>query len=473
MWLCPRGTSGTPDQRLAIDELTRARLIAWYTGQGDRHDEQTGIALVRLARQRRQWIACDCGEEGSRPPLLAPACLSAVRTWYLRRLTGPERPEHRPDCPFFREQRLAAKAEAKIFRKPAGEPEGWFAAIAPTPTHLARRQVQAQTRASSLAPSIPRIGLLLRTLLDRSGQTEMALDLDDRTASVSANMRVMRETAETFQVAPGISLRDVLFTHPKDRGLLIGRLIRAERQWPRGHAPQAFLLIFAKCLEGQEIATPDGPLRLDESLTRQPGDPPGGRSIVAEPSRIRRPTHFVPPGPPYLCFLAWGRPPEGGTIRPLRAWAEPILSGRHFFPIRSEGERQLLRALLAIGQGLARRGIHARVERSLFGDEMCENEEPVLDIRILHMDGRPELCLRVGAQDGIRARFWSHRPDLDLSDEAHDLDRLRRHLWGRILHETERMDPAGRAERKGGSWGAAERRPDRQETDHDQLQGRQ
>lgn len=472
MWLCPRGTSGLPDQRLGIDGLTRARLIAWYTGHGDRQDELAGIALVRLARQTRQWIACDCREEGSPPPLLAPACLSAARTWYLRRLTGPERPEHRPDCPFFREQRLAATPEAKTIRKPAGEPAGWFAAIAPRPTHLAQRQEKAQTRASSIAPSIPRIGLLLRTLLDRSGQTVMALDLDDQTMGVSATMRAIRETAETFQVAPGIGLRDVLFTHPRDRGPLIGRLIRAERQWPRGHAPQAFLLLFAKCLEGQEIVTADGIIRLDEIHAKPTGKGPGDRPDIGEALRISRPPHLLPPGPPYLCLLAWGRPPEGGIIRPLRAWAEPILSGRHFFPVRSEGERQLLKALLAIGKGLARRGIHTRVERRLFGEEIGDCEEPVLSIRILRTNGRPELSLRVGAQDGIRARSWSQRPDLDLSDETHDLDRLRRHLWGRILHETERKDQEAQAESRGGGWGAAERRLENQENEGDTLQQR-
>ena len=104
MWLVDRETGGTGGRRIALPSVLRETLVRWYIGQGSRDDEDASITLVQQARIGARWIACDCLPEGKAPPILTPAFLSEAETYYLRRLTSAKRPEHHPECPFFRDQ---------------------------------------------------------------------------------------------------------------------------------------------------------------------------------------------------------------------------------------------------------------------------------------------------------------------------------------------------------------------------------
>src|SRR3546814_8148911 len=78
--------------------------------------------LVQQARIGERWIACDCLADGEAQPILTPAFLSEADTFYLRRLTSPKRPEHRTDCPFFREQATNRLSEVRTQDSPADPP---------------------------------------------------------------------------------------------------------------------------------------------------------------------------------------------------------------------------------------------------------------------------------------------------------------------------------------------------------------
>ena len=82
----------------------REALVRWYVGAGSPGDEEAGITLVQNARIGAKWIACDCLPDDEPPAILTPAFLSEAETYYLRRLTSGKRPDHRADCPFFRDQ---------------------------------------------------------------------------------------------------------------------------------------------------------------------------------------------------------------------------------------------------------------------------------------------------------------------------------------------------------------------------------
>ena len=75
--------------------------------------------LVQQARLGEKWIACDCLAPEAAPPILTPAFLSEAETYYLRRLTSPNRPEHLPDCPFFRDQATNRVTEVRTPESPA------------------------------------------------------------------------------------------------------------------------------------------------------------------------------------------------------------------------------------------------------------------------------------------------------------------------------------------------------------------
>lgn len=105
MWLVPRHSRGL-SQRTPVPEVVRNALVRWYEGEGSEADHRASVTMVVKARTHEQWIACDCAGDNEPPSLMSPAYLSEAETYYLRRLTSrrQRRPEHLPECPFFREQ---------------------------------------------------------------------------------------------------------------------------------------------------------------------------------------------------------------------------------------------------------------------------------------------------------------------------------------------------------------------------------
>lgn len=126
MWLIHRDTDGHSGDRIPLPTPLREALVRWYIGEGSRQDEKAGITLVQNARIGQRWIACGCLGRDALPPILTPAFLSEADTYYLRRLTSTKRPEHRPECPFFRDQVTNRITEARSSTTPADPPSGFF-----------------------------------------------------------------------------------------------------------------------------------------------------------------------------------------------------------------------------------------------------------------------------------------------------------------------------------------------------------
>src|SRR3546814_10338397 len=95
--------------------------------------------LVQQARIGEKWIACDCLQSGESPPILTPAFLSAAETYYLRRLTSTDRPEHHPDCPFFREPATNPLSELHTHDSAADPQMGYFELLRPAQDTLAQK----------------------------------------------------------------------------------------------------------------------------------------------------------------------------------------------------------------------------------------------------------------------------------------------------------------------------------------------
>lgn len=362
MWLCARQGTGREATRLEIDQETVDRLTRWYSGHGDRGDELRSIALVRLARRKGQWIACDCLGDQTAPPLLAPACLSVSRTWYLRRLTGPSRPRHRNNCPFAVEQETVPSTTTQL---PDVELSHWFRAIEPPPRHMAKRAATASAAANRTASLTPHLGRLCHLMMQRAGLTRLTL-WDRANHGIARQFEALYQANCALMIAPERPLGDLLFSHQRDlvSGAVQRELTRRFDNWPRGHAPQAFVLAYARGIDQNRILTADGPITIGVKHA-QSGDEPAVtyRGSILSPSLIPR------PGGPWLCLIVVGRPPEGGMVQPLKAWAEPILSGRAFFPVRTDFERTILWTLLSAAPAMAARGTQVEAFRPLFGKD--------------------------------------------------------------------------------------------------------
>lgn len=351
MWLIDRHSDGRDTTRIPLPELLRDALVRWYAGEGTVRDEQAGITLVQQARIGAKWIACDCLAGGEPPPILTPAFISEHETFYLRRLTGSKRPEHRGDCPFFRDQATNRITEVRNPQTPSDSPAGYFEVLRPAPEKLAQKPDEDSTDDRTRNASVPRLARLLWRLQHASGLTvipPVAHERDERT--IAAEFHAISKAATLIEVAPGIELGRALWTHASalhSKRLYAG-LRELAKRWPAGHAPQAFLTLFAQGYKGSTIYVP-------------------GCEPVVIANRVQSPSvrGNIVKGP-YLVIVVAGEYPQAHGYAPLRAYAQPIYSGTRFVPVDSEFERSALRSILAARSRFHRAGIDLAIEKPVF-----------------------------------------------------------------------------------------------------------
>ena len=344
MWLVNKGAKSGAGGTV-IDPALSETLRFWYGGVGDHRDEQASLLLVRHARRNHLWLACDCQGEHD-PPMLSPALLSEADTYYLRRLTGRSRTEHHLDCPFFREQAMTSERSERTPARNA--PDGFFAVLKPAPLALAQAPDEVARSRDSASHGTPRLAKLLWRLLDLSGRTTIpAVETGER--SIAAEFAAIRAIAEQIPVAPGILLARVLFTHSRDwtskRAFAVLREL--SKTWPKGHEPQAFMLVFARQIHEHGIETSDGPIDI-ATRVRHPG------------------TRDVPICGPDLALVAIGNHPDVRGYAAQRAWAQPVHNGHRFIPVDSDFDREIVDALVEARRILASDNIALSASKPLF-----------------------------------------------------------------------------------------------------------
>ena len=350
MWIVSRKDFGVEASREPVNADIRTTLVRWYAGEGTEADEAAGVALVKAVKQRHQWIACDCLGPKVHPPLLAPAYLSMASTFYLRRLTGKDRPEHDRACPFFQEQKLRVKPATSPAPKPLKPIDDFFAALKPLGNHLAQKPDPDAAHSHGASTSPPRLARLLWGLME-AAQTNIVEAIGHRPKpSIAIEHERLREAAQHLLIAPGIPLSQHLHHHPADfhARRIHARLRLAAPTWPRNHEPQAYLCCFAQDVSGTRIIFAEG----DAIEVMSPIAKPAGKMVDRAP---------------YLVLVAIGRHVNGyGAIR---AYAQPIVDGRHFIPVDSNNERILTNQLLALQWRLHERGIATRIKKPVFDIE--------------------------------------------------------------------------------------------------------
>ncbi|TVV76945.1 hypothetical protein [Sphingomonas solaris] len=350
MWLIHRETDGHSGDRIPLPAPLREALVRWYVGEGSRQDEKAGITLVQNARIGHRWIACGCLGRDALPPILTPAFLSEADTYYLRRLTSTKRPEHRPDCPFFRDQVTNRITEARSPTTPADPPSGFFEVLRPAPERLAQRPEEDSNDDRTRHASTPRLARLLWRLMDSAGVNTVAPLNYGEEWSIREGFAAIGRAVGKIEMAPGIELARAFWTHarPLQAGVVYGTLRKLAPRWPRAHAPQGFVLLYAPSFQGHEIHVPDGePVTIANRV----------QSPSVRGNRISG---------PFLILVVAGKYPEARGYAPLRAYAQPIYNGRLFVPVDSDFERRALRRILDCQRRLHPRGIDLAIGKPLF-----------------------------------------------------------------------------------------------------------
>lgn len=350
MWLIHRDTDGNGLDRIALPLQLREALVRWYVGEGSFHDEQAGITLVQNARIGHRWIACGCLGQDTSPPILTPAFLSGAETYYLRRLTSTKRPEHRADCPFFRDQVTNRITEVRSASTPADPPSGFFEVLRPAPEKLAQRPEEDSNDDRTRNPSTPRLARLLWRLLENSGCNEVAPLSFGHEWSIREEFAAIGRAAGKIEIAPGIELARAFWTHarPLQATVVYGTLRSMAAKWPKAHVPQGFVLLYAPSIKGHEIHLPDG-------------------DAVKIANRVQSPSiRGNRVSGPFLTLVVAGEYPEAHGYAPLRAYAQPIFNGRMFVPVDSDFERKVLRSILDCQRRLDPAGVGLAIGKPLF-----------------------------------------------------------------------------------------------------------
>jgi hypothetical protein len=361
MWICEKRHGGIEPTRAPIDDVARSTMVRWYTGRGDEADEKASLRLVQEVKLHRQWFACDCLGSERPPPLMAPAYLEMASTFYLRRLTGQNRPEHDRECPFYRSSFDYRLPHVEHEPKPVRPVDGYLDSLKPLGQHLAQRPDETSLPAGAKPRGIPRLARILWTLLDRAELNCVAPDRGGRPRSILGEFSRLRAGAEGLELAPDVAVTEYLWTHSRDlvSGKIYQHLESSAPRWPADHKPQCYLILFARSVSRHEIETTDGPVQVVEGVER----PEAGPVVTVEGSigRDDRKTSG-----PYLVILAIGEPLEGGAYQPVRAFAQPIVSGHYFVPVEQAVERVLFESLREAQLKLADRGKRIGIIKPLF-----------------------------------------------------------------------------------------------------------
>lgn len=349
MWLVTKHHDGLEPDREQIPAAIHAALVRWYIGEGTTTDEKIGVMLVHRAKMFERWLACDCIGTNRAPPLLSPAYLTEAETYYLRRLTGGGRPEHKTDCPFFRDQSAYQANPKKREAKPLTPVDGFFAALKPLGEHLAQKPIDDSGDNRVRGPSTPRLARLLWSLIDRAETNIIDAVGHRERPGIAVEYRRLGAAAKGLCIAPSVPLDEHLYRHPDDlrSQRIYAQLRKSASSWPDGHEPQAFLLLFAPAVTRREVLVPTG-------------DPIFVASDIVKPA-----AKHVDRGP-YLVLVAIGEHAQARGYAAVRAYAQPIQDGRHFTPVDSNAERKLLTLLMKLQWDLSPAGVSFRIKKPVF-----------------------------------------------------------------------------------------------------------
>jgi hypothetical protein len=324
-------------------ELIEAIKALW-TGVGDEKDREVAAIGLKALHDQGRWIACDCRMAESVLPLMAPAYLETYGTYYLRRLYGKTRPLHATGCvfhgePYLGEDRLIELAHGMC-------PEGFFEIEDAVPHEGEHLLGSGSGRADegAICGYTHRMRLALWRLMERARLNHIAPPVPTIKPSYQHEYAKLKDAAERLHVSTSVPLSAVLETSPAAvaRRSIYAKVRESQKIDP--HAPgQGFVVFMAKDIDGRTITTRSGTI-----TTRLNVD------VVAG-------------GAPYLVMVLVAEE-EGRGLVPVRAVAQPVLSGRRFFPVFASSERDWIEGLITEQYRLRRshRELAPGVIRDLF-----------------------------------------------------------------------------------------------------------
>lgn len=355
MWLVKRNDPVPGSQATALTPTASDALRRAYQGSGTHQQVKDAIDLVKQARMLNLWFACDCQTDNQNFPLLTPAYLTEFKRYYLRRMTGPDRPEHAEDCAFrFDRPEPGLESFAKVATSEVSlrKPNGFFSVL---------KHEEAEGIAGSADADItgerdrktPALARQLWRLIDDTGLNRLGPVQSSGSPSIGAQFKKIRQSAETISVNNGVTLSSVLSTFPDDyhNKRLFARIRQAKKLAPDPNVVlQGFALLYTPLIDDRSlIFDKSEPIMIAGELHRP---------VVGDSDRRA----------PYLSLVVIGDHKMASGLAALRGYAQPVYSGSQFVPVDSDFERQVLVAINRVRWRLSRDrpDLHISVHKPLF-----------------------------------------------------------------------------------------------------------
>ncbi|MFC0808957.1 hypothetical protein ACFHWW_26550 [Ensifer sp. P24N7] len=349
-----------------INEREAMALRAWYGHSSTEDDERIALAVIKRAKTMDGWIECDC-LSGRFRSLLAP--IQQEKTFTLRRLTAKDgdphqhedRPNHADTCP-FRVDKDSAPAlfdRGYNLRPLPNQERTYVDALPAIPNRLADLDAPDQTRTLERNDRPSKLGAVLWRLLDKAGMNVVPPLQDTPKYGLSEQVAKLRHSARELRVLRTWSLGALMSTWAADYWNPASRwqelLEKSRPDWPETLRRTGFMLLFSTSVSAQAISPASDSRKIDiHSKVRQPlrGDP-ASRG-------------------PFLTILNVDfQENDGGPIRAIHAYAQPVYNGDTLFPVESGFERDVAHLLFWLQQSLfeAAPQLRIRIVKPLFAWE--------------------------------------------------------------------------------------------------------
>ncbi|HGM5579015.1 TPA: hypothetical protein ACKP22_000672 [Pseudomonas putida] len=320
-------------------------------------------------RSANQWLACDCRKDAL--PVLNVSLNGNTGTLFLR--NNPDTPEHAPGCPFTKDEREAVERSEDV-----PPPAAWLPPDTPLRLLGDFRRSGAGNGAGGETGERreqQRLLSLLLTWIEASGLNVYATHLKK---DLTAQFAELRGVAGRYPLLERVPASNYLETRLDMKHMMMLKARLRESTVFGNHRRHGLLLDCVEQINGRKLFN----ARSEDGFDFQ------GHHLLWGGNKTGGP----------LLALALYSPTTAGShyYELIHVASVPVLSRAHLFPVYRDEEREPLKALVALIDWMAGKGVKVLMRRPVIGgavmDELVltSDQDRVLSVSLLEKPLGPE-----------------------------------------------------------------------------------
>ncbi|WP_028633901.1 hypothetical protein [Pseudomonas parafulva] len=323
--------------------------------------------LLMHVRNANHWLACDCRSDAL--PVLNVTLNGHTGTLFLK--NNPGTAEHAPGCPFTKDEQEAAERDSAPV-----QPAAWLAPDTPLRLIGDFRPASAGSGSESAdRREQQRLLSLLLTWIETSGLNLYATHLKQ---DLTGQFAQLRNVASRYPLLERVPASNYLETRLDMKHMMMLKARLREATVFGNHRRHGLLLDCIDQIKGRKLFSN----RSVEGVDFQ------GHHLYWGGQRAS--------GPLLALVLYSPATPGSQFYELIHVASVPVLSRRHLFPIYRDEEREPLKALVALVDWMAGKGVKVQMRRPVIGGQvmdelvMTSDQDRVLSVSLLEKPMGPE-----------------------------------------------------------------------------------